>query len=116
MRKLTLFFLIYIIYLLPLSAQKINSNYKLHIQKASSAIQIDGAIDEQAWQDAEIATDFFMITPMDTSFANVRTDVRMTYDDENLYLLVENFLALPGPYMVESLRRDFSFGKNACLS
>uniref|UniRef100_UPI0025DB380D DUF5916 domain-containing protein n=1 Tax=Algoriphagus sp. TaxID=1872435 RepID=UPI0025DB380D len=39
-------------------------------------------------------------------------DVRMTYDDENLYLLVENFHAVEGPYMVESLRRDFSFGKN----
>jgi len=95
-----------------LIAQKINSSYQLHIKKASSEILIDGAIDEKAWQEAEIATDFFMITPMDTSFAKVRTDVRMTYDDENLYLLVENFNAVEGPYMVESLRRDFSFGKN----
>ncbi|MBN7815009.1 DUF5916 domain-containing protein [Algoriphagus pacificus] len=95
-----------------LQAQKINSSYQLHIKKASSQVLIDGAIDEKAWDDAEIATDFFMITPMDTSFAKVRTDVRMTYDDENLYLLVENFHAVEGPYMVESLRRDFSFGKN----
>jgi len=95
-----------------LSAQKINDSYRLHIQKASSEIIIDGALDEQAWLDAEVATDFFMITPMDTSFAQVRTDVRMTYDDQNLYLLVENFHAVEGPYMVESLRRDFSFGKN----
>ncbi|MEN2281876.1 DUF5916 domain-containing protein [Algoriphagus sp. SE2] len=95
-----------------LKAQKINASYKLHIKKASSEVFIDGTIDEQAWQDAEIASDFFMITPMDTSFARVRTDVRMTYDDENLYLLVENFHAVEGPYMVESLRRDFSFGKN----
>ncbi|MEP0714366.1 MAG: DUF5916 domain-containing protein [Algoriphagus sp.] len=96
----------------PLAAQKINDSYRLHMSKASSSIQIDGLLDEQAWLDAEVATDFFMITPMDTSFAQVRTDVRMTYDDENLYLLVENFHALPGPYMVESLRRDFNFGKN----
>ena len=112
MRKLVLFLLFGIANSFYLSAQKINAAYQLHIQKASSEILIDGAIDEQAWEDAEIATDFFMITPMDTSFARVRTDVRMTYDDENLYLLVENFHAVEGPYMVESLRRDFSFGKN----
>jgi hypothetical protein len=36
----------------------------------------------------------------------------MTYDDQNLYLIVVNHHLLEGPYMVESLRRDFSFGKN----
>ncbi|MEB2780197.1 DUF5916 domain-containing protein [Algoriphagus sp. C2-6-M1] len=112
MRKLLLFLFLNLLLAASLSAQKINSNYQLPIQKASSMILIDGALDEQAWLDAEVATDFFMITPMDTSFARVRTDVRMTYDDENLYLLVENFHAVEGPYMVESLRRDFSFGKN----
>jgi hypothetical protein len=93
-------------------SQKKNESYQLHIHKASSPITIDGVLDEQAWREAEVATDFYMTLPMDTSFARVRTDVRMTYDDKNLYLLVENFHLLPGPYMVESLRRDFSFGKN----
>ena len=69
-------------------------------------------MDEKTWEDAEVATDFFMITPMDTSFAKVKTDVRMSYDDENLYLIVINYHGMAGPYMVESLRRDFSFGKN----
>ena len=95
-----------------LSAQKINAGYRLSIQKASSPIVIDGVPDEKAWTDAEVATDFFMITPMDTSFAKVRTDVRMSYDEDHLYLIVVNHHAVEGPYMVESLRRDFSFGKN----
>lgn len=93
-------------------SQKINADYRLHIQEASSQIIIDGILDEQAWKDAEVATDFFMITPMDTSFSQVRTDVRMSYDAENLYLIVVNHHAVEGPYIVESLRRDFSFGKN----
>jgi len=93
-------------------SQKINADYRLNIKKASSEIIIDGALDEKAWLDAAVATDFYMITPMDTSFAEVRTDVRMSYDDENLYLIVINHHAMEGPYMVESLRRDFSFGKN----
>jgi len=93
-------------------AQKINADYRLSIQKASSPIIIDGVLDEEAWENAEVATDFFMITPMDTSFARVKTDVRMSYDEEHLYLIVVNHHAMEGPYMVESLRRDFSFGKN----
>jgi hypothetical protein len=97
---------------LSLSAQKINAGYRLGIQKASSPIVIDGILDEKAWEDADLATDFFMITPMDTSFARVKTDVRMSYDDHHLYLIVVNYHAMEGPYMVESLRRDFSFGKN----
>lgn len=95
-----------------LHAQKINADYRLHIHRASSPIIVDGIMDEKAWEDAEVATDFFMITPMDTSFAQVKTDVRMSYDDQHLYLMVINYHAVEGPYMVESLRRDFSFGKN----
>ena len=77
-----------------LSAQKINADYRLAIQKASSPIIIDGIMDEEAWSDAEVATDFFMITPMDTSFAQVKTDVRMSYDKDHLYLLVINHHAV----------------------
>jgi hypothetical protein len=95
-----------------LFGQKKNDAYQLHIRKASSPVTVDGVLDEPAWQEADVATDFYMILPMDTSAARVRTDVRMTYDDKNLYLIVECFHLLPGPYMVESLRRDFSFGKN----
>ncbi len=97
---------------LPLFSQKRNEAYQLPIRKASSAISIDGAMDDPAWQDAAIATDFYMILPMDTSYAKVRTDVRMAYDDHALYIIAVCYHALPGPYIVESLRRDFSFGKN----
>lgn len=69
-------------------------------------------MDEKAWQQAQTATDFFMVLPMDTSKAQVHTDVKMTYDNQNLYLIAVCYNALPGPYMVESLRRDFNFGKN----
>ncbi len=93
-------------------AQKINDRYRLNIQKASSEIIIDGILDEKAWLDADVGTDFFMITPMDTSFSQVITEVRMTYDDENLYVIAVNHHAVEGDYIVQSLRRDFSFGQN----
>ncbi|MBX2920611.1 MAG: carbohydrate binding family 9 domain-containing protein [Chitinophagaceae bacterium] len=97
---------------LTVNAQKKNTAFQLHIHKASSPVIIDGVADEQAWLDAERVSDFYMILPMDTSMAKVRTDVRMTYDNENLYLLAECFNFGEGQHMVESLRRDFSFLKN----
>jgi hypothetical protein len=93
-------------------AQKKNEAFQLHIHRATSPIKIDGIMDEQAWQATDVATDFHMILPMDTSYAKVRTDVRMAYDEEHIYLLVVNYNGAPGPYMVESLRRDFAFLKN----
>ncbi|MGN6619320.1 MAG: DUF5916 domain-containing protein [Ilyomonas sp.] len=93
-------------------SQKKNEAFQYHIKRAASPIVIDGIMDEEAWQQAQTATDFFMVLPMDTSKAQVRTDVKMTYDNQNLYLIAICYNALPGPYMVESLRRDFNFGKN----
>jgi hypothetical protein len=94
-----------------LQAQKNNEDYKINIREITSPLRIDGIIDS-AWLDCEVASDFYMVLPMDTSAARVRTDVRMAYDDQNLYLLAVCFHAVPGPYYVESLRRDFVFGKN----
>ena len=95
-----------------LSAQKKNAGFQLHIKKIVTPIKIDGLNNDPAWQTAQIASDFYMVLPMDTSKARVRTDVRMTYDDKNIYLLAECYTAVSGPNFVESLRRDFSFGKN----
>ncbi|MBC7849589.1 MAG: carbohydrate binding family 9 domain-containing protein, partial [Chitinophagaceae bacterium] len=93
-------------------AQKKNSTYQLKISKAASPIVVDGLMIEDAWNRAEMATNFFMVLPMDTSFAKVNTEVRMTYDNENLYLVAVCFHTPGQRYMVESLKRDFSFGKN----
>ena len=95
------------------AAQKKNEAYQLHIHRAQSPIVIDGSAHEPAWQSAEVASNFWMVLPMDTGRAKVRTDVRMAYDDHQLYLSAICYHGdVPGPYMVESLRRDWSFGNN----
>jgi Domain of unknown function (DUF5916) len=107
-----LLFLLLIFISFSVFPQKKNEAYKLQMQRAKAPLVIDGILDEPDWLAADVATNFYMITPMDTSTAKVRTDVRMTYDSDNLYLIAVNYHALPGPYVVESLRRDFAFGKN----
>nr|WP_228713528.1 DUF5916 domain-containing protein [Arundinibacter roseus] len=95
-----------------LLAQKPNENYKYHIFKAQSPIKIDGNADDPAWQTTEVADNFFMVQPIDTSFARAKTEVRMAYDSQNMYILVVNHKPVKGTLIVESLRRDFSFNKN----
>jgi uncharacterized protein DUF5916/cellulose/xylan binding protein with CBM9 domain len=95
------------------AAQKKNSQFQFHIQKTTKPVVIDGSDEEPAWREAETSTNFFMVLPMDTSKASVRTDIKMTYDDRNIYIIAICWLPKKGqPYMVESLRRDFTFGRN----
>lgn len=97
---------------LSLKAQKKNEQFQIHIGKTSSAIKVDGIMNEETWKNAEVAKNFFMVLPMDTGSARAVTEVRMAYDDHNLYLIAECFQAVRGPNYVESLRNDWSFGKN----
>jgi hypothetical protein len=110
--RITAWFFLFCLVCLPLAAQKKNRLYQLRIKHASSVIEIDGIMDEAAWLEADSATNFFMVLPMDTSYGQVKTQVRMTYDNQNLYLIAVCYNERHGPYMVESLRRDFSFVKN----
>ncbi len=101
--------------LLPVTiaiAQKKNNGFQLNIQQTPIPVLIDGEINDAAWEKAAVADNFYMVLPMDTSHAKVKTAVRMSYDRQNLYLLTVCYLNSPGPYMVESLRRDFTFGRN----
>jgi hypothetical protein len=94
-------------------AQKKNNQFQFHIQKTAGPIIVDGSDNESIWQQAETASSFFMVLPMDTSKASVKTDIKMTYDDRNIYIIAICWRPKKGqPYMVESLRRDFNFGRN----
>ncbi|MCC5928827.1 MAG: carbohydrate binding family 9 domain-containing protein [Cyclobacteriaceae bacterium] len=93
-------------------AQKVNARYTYYIQKARGEIIVDGVLDEADWFSAQIAGNFHQVLPMDTSRAWARTEVRLTYDDRAIYMMAVCFDSLPGGMVVESMRRDFMFGRN----
>jgi len=104
-----------VILILPaLYGQKINKDYRINIHRTELPIKVDGKTDDPAWTTAELADNFFMVLPMDTSKSIARTTVQFCYDDKNLYLVAVCYKAQAGENMVESLRRDFNFGKNSC--
>jgi hypothetical protein len=87
-------------------------NIIIHCNRAVDEIRVDGVLDEKTWLEAEVADNFWMMLPMDTSRANARTEVRVSYDDKNFYIIAVCYDTLPGGYVVESMKRDFNFGGN----
>jgi hypothetical protein len=109
------FLLLYILIYIPiiLIGQVNTDDYRLSIQKTNEKIKIDGVLEEAAWKNAAVAKDFFMITPVDTGKATQFSEARVSFDDEKLYIAIIFFNnSTQGKYVVESLKRDFSFGKN----
>jgi hypothetical protein len=86
--------------------------YRINISKTNNTINVDGILDEAVWQSADVASHFKRVLPTDTGFAIAQTEVKMTYTESTLYVGITCFDPTPGKRPVESLRRDFNFGKN----
>ena len=86
--------------------------YQIHIYETKENINVDGILDEPAWAGAEVATHLQRVLPTDTGFAAAQTEVKMLYNESTLYLGIICYDSIPGKRPVESLRRDFTFGKN----
>ncbi len=87
----------------------------LLIKKTDAPIKLDGSLDESAWQNAAVVTDFQRQFPVDTGLATAQTEVRMSFDDENLYVAAVCFQKRED-YTVQSLKRDFAPGTSDVLN
>jgi len=106
--------LIILVFYLNHSQGQINfKNYNLTIRKTVDKIKIDGELNELSWKSADVAKDFFMITPVDTEKATQFSEARVSFDEDFFYIAIIFFNnTVKGNYVIESLKRDFSFGKN----
>ena len=75
--------------------------------RTDQAPLIDGRLDDAVWRRAELITDFIQSQPEPGRLATERTEVRILYDDEALYIGAMNFDSDPSGYVVQSLERDF---------
>ena len=84
-----LFFLLSVTSPLALGAQPVGSAGQppvSHAVRTTSPIRLDGKLDEGAWSAAPITDVFSQIDPREGERASQRTDVRVLYDDEALYI------------------------------
>src|SRR5690349_16627679 len=68
----------------PLSAQEERPPYR--VERATSEIKVDGALDEPAWSAAAVVELLYETRPAENQPPPVETRVLLAYDDSNLYV------------------------------
>ncbi len=106
LKKCVLFILIFVS--ANLQGQKeefdFKKDFRLHIKETREEINIDGHLDEAVWNSADIGTDFWQKIPFFAEGADPKTEVRLTYDENFLYVGTKCYQT--EDVVIQSLRRD----------
>ncbi|RNC84006.1 MAG: hypothetical protein ED557_09560 [Balneola sp.] len=87
--------------------QPIIEEFILEAQKSPITIRIDGNLDEEAWNNAVITSDFLNKWPKDEGYAIGQTKAWILYDNEYLYIGAINYQKKED-LVIKSLKRDNS--------
>ncbi len=74
--------------------------------RATSAPVLDGKTDDPAWQNAQVIDQFLEYEPKKGAETRFKTEVRVTYDDKNLYVLARMYDPAPDSIVSLLSRRD----------
>ena len=96
---------------LPAAASD-NSQMVVETFFITEEIILDGELTEEAWQRATPADNFIQNQPNTGESASEQTEVRILYDEENLYFGAICFESEMDKINIISLRRDFSPGQS----
>ncbi len=78
--------------------------FRLEINATATPIVIDGRLDEKAWVNANVGTDFWQKVPFFAEGADPRTEIMLTYDNDNLYVAAKCFQK--EDIIIQTLKRD----------
>ncbi len=87
--------------------RSVDGRLELAATRATTPIRVDGALDEVAWKDAEVARGFVQSEPRDGQPATERTEVRVLFDGENIFIGAYMHDSDPSRLVVNDLRKDF---------
>ncbi len=92
-----------------------NSEKSFTVKYISEDIVLDGVLDDPIWGMAESANTFQQYFPTDSVTAKAPSDIKMLYDDKNLYIGIR-INTIGKDYVIPSLERDFRAGGNDNIS
>ena len=76
----------------------------------SEAPVIDGDVSDPVWQRAEVVREFWQAQPNPGDAATERTEVRVLYDENNLYLAIYAYDSRPELMAIRAMSRDGQIG------
>lgn len=88
-----------------------SKNKSFTVRYISDIIKADGILDEPVWETAENVQDFWEYFPVDSIQARKQSNIKMLYDDQNLYVGITVYTA-GKDFAIESLKRDFRAGNS----
>lgn len=103
----SIFSLIFIAFFYTAYAQNLSKS--IQAKYITSDIKVDGVLNDSIWQLCKPSGDFWENFPDDTSLALSKTEVKMCYNAKYLYIAAICYDSLPGKYIVQTLKRDFSY-------
>ena len=89
-----------------LCAQDKYEQADIYLKQTNEKIIIDGILDEAAWYSGEPAQNFWSNFPTDSVLSPVRTEIYMTYDDNNLYVAAKCY-SIGQNYIVPLIKKRF---------
>jgi hypothetical protein len=92
-----------------------SQNKTVHVKYINQPITVDAVLDEAAWSEAEPATNFWQHFPTDSLQAQQQAEIKMLFDDKNLYVGMK-VNSSNSDYIIPSLRRDFRASGNDNIS
>ena len=92
--------------------QKSPEGRRIQAVRVADAIKIDGLLDEPDWSLAQPATEFLQQQPTEGAPASERTEVRVLFDDKNIYFGIRAFDADAAHINARELVRDAEFSND----
>ncbi len=87
-----------------LSSEEIQDQFQITIKKTNEKIKIDGLLDEAVWNSVSATGDFYQKYPNLSEGANPKTEVRLCYNDQ--FLFISAVCYETKDVIVKSLKRD----------
>jgi len=84
---------------------------RIHPMRTSETITVDGQMEEPAWSQAPVATDFVQNEPRPDDPASEKTEVRVLYDSDSIYFGVYAYDSQARSIIISDLRKDFDSDK-----
>jgi len=81
-------------------------NYTINIRKIDAALKIDGYLNEATWAEITPVAGFIQREPVEGSSASGKTEVKIFYDEDNIYFGVMCYDDEPEKIVANVLKRD----------
>ena len=116
LNKITLFQLKFLCFLLLFLCKPGECAGQIKAVFTQSQVEVDGILNEPEWQNAEPVSDFTQLELIEGAPASEQTEVRILFNNDNLYIGVICYDSEPEKIIHKELKRDGHTGGDDCFT